>query len=170
MRLALIWLIFTYAALKLGSMARPGHLGFRGGEIHLLDRLRAREPGLFMSSILLSVPLALLAERYVHRTLTSQYEHSIACYGRIKALRVLPASKDEAGDFAVYERAEGHKQTAFLMARDLKIGPGDVSIALNRQDMFYTARYAMLQNQGRRREVQEEIGMAQRCLLPPGPG
>lgn len=169
MRLVLIWPLVTYAALKLGSVARPRSPGFARTDVGWLDRLRAREPGLVLLSILLSVPIAMLAQRHVHRTLASQYAHAIVCYGRIKALRALPEFRDHAGDFAVYERAEGHRQTAYLMGRDLEITHADVDIALNDKDKLHANRYAVLQKQGRRAALHGEIDSGRRCLLPPGP-
>lgn len=170
MRLVLIWLVIAYSALKLGSIARAGGSGFRRADLGFRDRLRAREPGLLIVAILVSVPFALLAKCYVHRTLTSQYEHAVDCYGRMTAQRAFPAFRDYAGGFAVYERAEGHRQTALVMGGDLEMTPEAVKAALMRRTGLFADRYAALQNHGGRPAMQREIDRAHRCLAPPGAG
>jgi hypothetical protein len=168
MRIALVWLLFTYGVFKLAAMARAGNRGFRRTDVPLRDRLRAGEPFLFLAALLISVPLALLASAYAERSVTGLYENSTACYGQIMALRDVPAFKDHVDSFTVYERVQASQEMAFATARDLKMKPDDVSKALAGKVSVYSARYAALQKQGLRDKMSNQISAARRCLLPPG--
>lgn len=168
MKTAVIWLLLTYAALKLASIAQARNPGFRRTDVRLRDRLRAREPGLFLAAFLLAVPMALLANGYVHRSLTAQYESSATCFGRLMALRGVPGFKDEIDNSAVFQVVEGHRGMALRTAVELKLKPADVSKALAAKVELFAVRYARLNRQGAQHEMLIQIGMAQRCLSPDG--
>lgn len=142
--------------------------GFKRGNMAPRDRLRAGEPAIFLAAFLVSVPLALLTERYAHRTLTGLYDHSASCYGDLTALRGVPAFRDHVDGYTVYEAVQSHEDAALKMGGDLNITPDTVRRALADQAKRAADRYAAAQSPQRRQEALAQIAEARRCLLPPG--
>lgn len=165
---ALVWLAFTYSVLKLASILRARNPGFRRTGISWRDRLRAREPALFLVALLISVPLAGLTSCYAHRTLASLYESSTACYGRIVALRKVPLFKDRLDNFTVAELIQGYRSISFKAAEELEMSPEEVDRTLAEKVTFFAGQYARLQGRGMQQELHKWIAASQRCLLPPG--
>lgn len=164
---AILWLIFMYATLKVAGIVFAKSAGFGRSALSLRDRLRAGEPMLFISAFMLSVPLALLTSWYSHATLTGMFERSTDCYGRVVALRHLPAVTRGVDGYTVYESVQDFRATSFAMAANLGMTTGDVDRILARKVAVFADQYAAMRRLAVHRRTQEQIDRAKACLHPP---
>jgi hypothetical protein len=165
---ALIWFAFGYAALKLVSVARARAPGFRRTMISFPDRLRAGEPALILTAFGVFVPLVLLISWNARRTMTRQFDASTLCYGRIMALRHLPAMLRAADDYTVSRRVYERQSLAYVAGGELGIGAAEVKARLERGEVWAGTRYAGYRTGRSRQGMIEETALALRCLRGTG--
>ena len=163
----IILLLLTYSALKSISIAHAKSAGYRRAEVSLGARIRVGEPTVFLVALMIAVPVSLGTSWYSHRAYKRTFESSSGCYGRIMALKDLPAIKNGTDSFAIYENIQGYKGSAKATATNLGMTPAETDRWLDNQVRASARRYSSAAGGHVQQRRQEEIAETWQCLHPP---
>ena len=165
---ALQWLLCFYLMLKLIQYFLVARPGFGNDEPSFREKLLRGEPIVFLVASAISVPIALWSSWYFQRGYQHGLEHSADCYGRLSALRYLPAVEAEFDALQVFRSGRMARGAVSLAAEAIDIAPQNADRLMTDKSRYYARRYYTLTRRGDRREMRAQAAAIARCVNEPG--